>query len=183
MVSPVPVVVHRPRDPVAETVRHFYEENHDGIERARNARRYYYTYLTRVLRARLPPGQRVLDIGCGSGHLLEAIEPSNGVGIDLSARAIEAARRRNTRSLHFVQGDGSERAVKRGVEGGPNKGGVQILVPKSSHGIVLAGIAPAKIALFQDAPKYLGEKTENDRVAKKASLRSCCQSLADFRRL
>ena len=46
-----------PEDPLAEEVRLFYEEHHDGIERARQARRYFYSYLTRILRTRIPAGQ------------------------------------------------------------------------------------------------------------------------------
>ena len=74
-----------------EEVRRFYEEHHDGIERARHARRYFYGYLTRVLQTRIPPGQAILDIGCGTGHLLAALRPSRGVGIDLSDAMVARA--------------------------------------------------------------------------------------------
>jgi SAM-dependent methyltransferase len=93
-------------------VRRFYEENHEGIERARQARRYFYGYLTKVLRSRIPPGQRILDIGCGSGHLLAALQPAAGVGIDLSARAVAAARERyGGDSLRFFEGDATRPSV------------------------------------------------------------------------
>jgi len=96
-------------DPIREEVRRFFDENHEGIERTRRARRYFYGYLTRVVRARVPPGQRVLDIGCGSGHLLAALQPAAGVGIELSPRAVESARRTHgSAALRFIEGDGTD---------------------------------------------------------------------------
>ena len=97
-------------DPILEQVRRFYEDHHDGIERARHARRYFYERLSQIIKVRVPPGQRVLDIGCGAGHLLAAVQPSYGVGIDVSGRAIAAARER-VPSLTFLEGDGTDPAV------------------------------------------------------------------------
>src|SRR5262249_8246404 len=90
-------------DPILEEVPPFYEDHHETIEQAREAQRYFYGYLTRALQARIPAGQRILDIGCGSGHLLAALRPSRGVGIDVSGRAVDAARKRYAGAdLHFV---------------------------------------------------------------------------------
>jgi SAM-dependent methyltransferase len=106
-------------DPVREAIRGFYERNDEDVERARHARRYFYGYLTRILRQRVPPGQRVLEIGCGSGHLLASLEPSQGVGIDLSSPAVARARRLyGSESLRFVEGDGSDPEVLAAT-GGP----------------------------------------------------------------
>ena len=106
-------------DPIVEQVREFYESHHDGIERSRRSHRYYYDCLTRILRVRVPPGERVLDLGCGAGHLLAALEPSHGVGIDLSGPAIRDARERHgSERLHFVEGDASDPALLA-ASGGP----------------------------------------------------------------
>ncbi len=106
-------------DPVLAAVRGFYEDNHEGIEAARTARHYFYDYLTRALRARVPAGQHVLEIGCGSGHLLPALQPSRGVGVDISPKAIAAARRAHAgENLHFFEGDGSDPALLAQL-GGP----------------------------------------------------------------
>ncbi len=106
-------------DPIREEVRRFYEDHHDGIERARVARRYFYDYLTGILRVRIPPGLRILDVGCGTGHVLAALEPSRGVGIDVSAKAVAAARRLHPGThLHFFEGDGGDRRLLEEV-GGP----------------------------------------------------------------
>ena len=43
----------------------------------------------RILDAGLPRAPRVLEIGCGTGDLLAALEPKVGVGIDLSPRLVE----------------------------------------------------------------------------------------------
>ena len=105
-------------DPLVGSVRRFYEEHHDGIARARRARRYFYSYLTRVLQTRVPPGQSVLDIGCGAGDFLAALRPSRGVGIDLSAPAIAAARETYASpALHFVHGDGGDPELLAGLAG------------------------------------------------------------------
>jgi len=99
----------RADDPIVAEVREFYESHHDGLERSRRRHRYYYDRLTRILRVRVPPGERVLDVGCGAGHLLEALEPSRGVGIDLSAAAIRDARERcGGERLAFIAGDASD---------------------------------------------------------------------------
>ena len=57
----------RPADPILSEVRAFYESHNDGIERSRRSHHYYYDCLTRILRVRVPPGERVLDLGCGAG--------------------------------------------------------------------------------------------------------------------
>ncbi len=93
-------------DPLLEEVRRFYDDNHDGLERARRARRYYYRCLQRVVAARIPPGSRVLEIGCGNGDLLAGLRASRGVGIDVSGKAIAAARATHGGALHFLEGDG-----------------------------------------------------------------------------
>src|SRR5262245_7227588 len=96
-------------DPILDEVREFYEGHHEEIERSRASHRYYYDRLTRILRVRVPPGERVLDLGCGAGHLLAALEPSRGVGIDVSAPAIRAARERyGSERLSFLEGDVSD---------------------------------------------------------------------------
>ena len=99
-------------DLILDEVRRFYEEHHAGIERSRRRHRYYYDYLARILRVRVPEGLRVLDLGCGSGHLLAALKPSRGIGVDVSSPAIREARvRYGGERLRFVEGDASDPAV------------------------------------------------------------------------
>lgn len=56
------------------------------------------------LRFLIPPGMRVLEIGCGIGDTLAALQPSLGVGVDFSPAMIEVARKRHP-NLRFHVGD------------------------------------------------------------------------------
>lgn len=100
-----------------EQVRLFYESQHDDIERSRQRHSYYYESLRRIVRVRVPEGLRVLDLGCGSGDLLTALKPSRGVGIDISTRAVAAARARHP-DLTFLEGDFADPEVLASA-GGP----------------------------------------------------------------
>jgi hypothetical protein len=66
--------------------------------------RYYFEGVIRLMRFLVPPGARVLEIGCANGDLLAALEPSYGVGIDRSEPMVEEARRRHPH-LQFVPMD------------------------------------------------------------------------------
>lgn len=59
---------------------------------ARN--RYYHEELAHVFSFFIPAGRSVLEIGSGTGQLLNALKPSRGLGLDLSPGMVEVARRR-----------------------------------------------------------------------------------------
>ncbi len=65
---------------------------------------YYRRRLQEIYRFLIPPRLKVLDIGCGSGDLLAALQPSRGVGIDFSDGMIAFARKRHP-DLEFIQCD------------------------------------------------------------------------------
>ncbi len=65
---------------------------------------YYHTRLRQIYRNAIAPGQRVLELGCGQGDLLNVLKPSHGVGVDFSREMIFRARRRYPH-LQFVVGD------------------------------------------------------------------------------
>lgn len=74
-----------------ERIREYFEA-HAAVRDQWIARnRFYHDELVRQFRFHIPPGSRVLEIGCGTGHLLAALEPSRGVGIDLSPAMVARA--------------------------------------------------------------------------------------------
>jgi SAM-dependent methyltransferase len=73
--------------------------------RRRNS--YYYKWLEHLFRSIVRPGSRVLDVGCGCGDLLAAVEPAFGVGIDSDTASIELAKKRFPK-YRFISADPHE---------------------------------------------------------------------------
>jgi SAM-dependent methyltransferase len=67
-------------------------------------RAFYQKRLAEIYRFLIPPGTRVLEVGCSRGDLLAAVRPSYGVGIDLSPAMIATAKALYP-ELHFMEGD------------------------------------------------------------------------------
>jgi len=70
----------------------------------------------RYLRFLIPPGSRVLDIGCGIGDTLASLAPSHGLGIDFCSKQIAIARQRHP-GLMFVEGDAEDPATLAALQG------------------------------------------------------------------
>lgn len=68
---------------------------------------YYRQRLAQVLQFVVPPGQKVMEIGCGRGDLLAALSPSYGVGVDFSPKIIAQAKQRYPH-LNFIEVDAHE---------------------------------------------------------------------------
>jgi SAM-dependent methyltransferase len=73
--------------------RDFYEAR--AAFRARENRRFYHRLLERYYAFLVPPGLRVLELGCGIGDLLAFLRPSAGYGLDFSPAMIAQARARH----------------------------------------------------------------------------------------
>src|SRR3954453_11331813 len=78
----------------ADRIAHWNEiarrtEHHEGLAR------YYHRRLAEIYRFLIPPGQRVLELGCGRGDLLAELRPSIGVGVDLSPEMVRQAHARH----------------------------------------------------------------------------------------
>jgi SAM-dependent methyltransferase len=88
--TPVPESPTRP-SPRETAIRAFFDRLAPERRRwiARNS--YFYETDRAYMRFLVPPGARVLEIGCGNGELLAALEPARGVGLDLSPEMIKVA--------------------------------------------------------------------------------------------
>ena len=89
-----------------EERRHYWEDFAQASQRWARFRDYYRGRLANIYKLSVPPGMRVLELGCGDGKLLADLEPAYGYGIDLSSNLIAQARRQFP-GLHFEVADAS----------------------------------------------------------------------------
>jgi SAM-dependent methyltransferase len=73
----------------------------DGY-RARNG--YYHSTENLLFNTYVRPEAAVLELGCATGDLLASVQPAFGVGVDVSPRMLEEARRKHPH-LTFLQAD------------------------------------------------------------------------------
>jgi len=110
-------LVTAPRDltpPAAEAYRRERQAHWDAFGRRLPSYRgwggEYHRRLAEVYRGQIPRGRRVLELGCGDGGLLAALEPSVGVGVDFSPEMLRHARARYPH-LRFIEADAHDLAL------------------------------------------------------------------------
>ena len=72
---------------------------------------FYHQLLEKYYQFLIPPGLRILELGCGQGDLLASLRPSIGVGVDFSGEAIRCGSKRHP-DLLFVQADAHDFSFK-----------------------------------------------------------------------
>jgi len=94
----------------------YFESNIDELDRWRKINAAYHEDDYKFMGFLVPPGKRVLELGCGRGDLLAAMMPSYGVGIDFGAATIAKAKERHPH-LAFVLGDVEDPQTLERLEG------------------------------------------------------------------
>ena len=67
----------------------------------------FHAQLLGLFRRHVPPGERVLEVGCGAGDLLAGLRPARGLGLDFSPAMVAKARARHAArpELEFREAD------------------------------------------------------------------------------
>jgi hypothetical protein len=72
---------------------------------------YFYSNIERVLRFIVEPGRRLLHLRCQTGFFLDTLNPSRGVGVEITREMAEIARQQYPH-LEFATADPEELILK-----------------------------------------------------------------------
>ena len=90
-----------------EEIREFYDRTAGSRAKWKRRNRFYHASLQKYFSFVIAGNSRVLEIGCGLGDLLAAMNPEYGVGVDFSPAIIEQAKQKYP-ALNFQVEDAEE---------------------------------------------------------------------------
>jgi SAM-dependent methyltransferase len=105
--TPLPSAHHK--NGLKQDIQVYFDRLAPEVHHWQQRNRYYYNDLARLHRFLIPPDSRVLEIGCGTGHLLQTVAPQVGVGIDFAPTMVDLARQHHPQ-LHFYALDAEQLA-------------------------------------------------------------------------
>jgi len=87
-----------------ETIKQYFNNLASTRFKWKKRNSFYYKMLEKYFKFFIPQNSNVIEIGCGSGELLNSVTPSYGMGIDYSENMIGTARQKFP-DLNFIQND------------------------------------------------------------------------------
>ena len=97
-----------------ESTRQYFERIAPVWDQWHNKNRFYHRKIIDLFRGMVPPGARVLELGCGTGDLLAALEPTAAVGLNV-AEALTTLARHKHPQFQFDTVDVDQAAILPGV--------------------------------------------------------------------
>lgn len=87
-----------------EILHDYFEKLASSRDKWNKRNRFYHRILEKNFSFIIPEGSTVVELGCGTGDLLNAVKPSLGIGVDFSEKMLEVAREKYP-DLKFVHAD------------------------------------------------------------------------------
>jgi len=84
-----------------QVIYDFFEEHAKKRDKWKRRNRFYQQVIENQYSFIIPEGAVVLELGCSTGDLLNAVKPAKGIGVDFSINAIERAKEKYPH-LHFI---------------------------------------------------------------------------------
>ncbi len=95
-----------------EMIHGYFEQLATKRDKWKKRNRFYHKTLQKHFSFIIPEGSKVLELGCGTGDLLDSVKPSVGVGIDFSEKMVSIAKGKYPH-LEFCTADAAD--YKSGV--------------------------------------------------------------------
>lgn len=80
----------------------YFEKNAHSRDKWKKRNRFYQKTIERQFAFIIPEGSTVLELGCSTGDLLNAVKPAKGIGVDFSETAISIARNKYPHLSFYV---------------------------------------------------------------------------------
>jgi SAM-dependent methyltransferase len=87
-----------------DSIKNYFDTTAQERDKWKRKNYYYHKLLEKYYSFLIPRGSKVLEIGCGTGDLLKAVNPGYGVGIDFSETMIKIAKEKYP-DLIFLKSD------------------------------------------------------------------------------
>jgi ubiquinone/menaquinone biosynthesis C-methylase UbiE len=77
-----------------QLIYEYFERTAPKREKWKRRNRFYHKTIEKQFSFIIPEGSVVLELGCSTGDLLNAVKPGKGYGVDFAPSAIETARKK-----------------------------------------------------------------------------------------
>jgi len=90
-----------------ELMYNYFEQHASKRDKWKKRNRFYHKTLEKHFSFIIPEGSRVLELGCGTGDLLNSVKPSLGTGVDFSEKMLSISKEKYPH-LKFVHADATD---------------------------------------------------------------------------
>jgi len=87
-----------------EDIKQWFDELIQKRQYWKDLNKYYYKFQKKYFRFLISSGQSVLELGCETGDILNALEPDRRMGVEFSQEMVRIAKKRNP-DLEFHTSD------------------------------------------------------------------------------
>lgn len=94
-----------------EKIKEYFDKIAEKRDYWKKRNRFYHQKIEHLCKFLIPENKKVLELGCGTGDLLYKLNPSYGMGVDISENMIKIARKKYPK-LKFIVNDAQDLSIR-----------------------------------------------------------------------